>query len=216
MDQQPASHFSINSLSEVELNSFNPFEFIIDPAIPFVDEKFLYPGDMDSFLSNYTHTSFTGFFLPIITNQKLLTLNEPLQTVTNLIGFIASNFSYERKEKDIEYDAEKIFSANSGSCKELSIMLIEMLRTVGLAARFVSGYAYSSILGEGHELHAWVEVFFPGAGWIGIDPSSGLFTDEHYIPLACSFNPDFTTPVTGSFGGKATSVLKTKVCIQEI
>lgn len=93
-------------------------------------------------------------------------------------------------------------------------MLVHMLRNVGLASRFVSGYAFNPELTEGHELHAWVEVFLPGAGWVGLDPSLGLFSDNHYIPLAAGYSPELVAPVQGSFGGTASTDLKAEVWIK--
>ena len=89
-----------------------------------------------------------------------------------------------------------------------------MLRELGLAARFVSGYAFNPDLEEGHELHGWLEVFLPGAGWIGLDPSLGLLTDHHHIPLASHPDPLRTMPVQGIFSGQATSQLETRVDIK--
>jgi transglutaminase-like putative cysteine protease len=90
-------------------------------------------------------------------------------------------------------------------------MEMDMLREIGLATRFVSGYAFNPELEDGHELHAWLEVFLPGAGWVGVDPSLGLFTDHSYIPLASHPDPKRTLPVQGSYIGSATSQLVTSV-----
>lgn len=103
------------------------------------------------------------------------------------------------------------FDKKEGSCRDLSWMLIQLLRHHGMPARFVSGYSFNEELGEGHELHAWVEVFVNGAGWLGVDPSSGLFTTELYIPVATSYHPTNTLPVQGAYRGSAESKLETKV-----
>ena len=71
----------------------------------------------------------------------------------------------------------------------------------------MSGYAWSEALTDEHYLHAWVEIFIPGAGWIGLDPSLGLFTDHRYIPLAASYHNTNTSPVYGTFGGSSNSSL---------
>jgi transglutaminase-like putative cysteine protease len=107
------------------------------------------------------------------------------------------------------------FNQKLGSCRDLAWMMIHMLRYHQIPARFVSGYAYNPAL-AGHELHAWVEVWLPGGGWIGLDPSSGLFTSQTYIPLAVSYDPENTMPVIGSFTGNAVSNLETSVNLKEI
>ncbi len=106
---------------------------------------------------------------------------------------------------------ETCFSERRGSCRDLSWMLMNMLRFKGFATRFVSGYSYVPGMKDGHELHAWVEVLLPGAGWLAMDPTLGLLVTEYHIPLATSFDPTRTLPVQGSYHGKAKSTMNTEV-----
>ena len=91
---------------------------------------------------------------------------------------------------------------------------MNLLGVLGLASRFVSGYAFNPELEGGHELHAWLEVFLPGAGWVGMDPSLGLLTGHSYVPLAFHPSPQKTLPVQGKYGGKSSSRLYTEVRVQ--
>ncbi len=217
MEPVPIKEFQIKANISIKLYPFDPFHFIIDPPVRFFQNQFHYPEHLKQFLepflpSDPVSKTFTSFLNERIKGSD----RSSILFITDLLRYIANNFEYERKDKNVVLDSEKTFEEHTGSCKELSWMLIEMLRSTGLAARFVSGYAYNTaLLGEGHELHAWVEVLLPGAGWIGLDPSSGLLTDEHYIPVATSFDPDQTMPVTGIYSGEASSKLRASVSIVE-
>jgi transglutaminase-like putative cysteine protease len=106
----------------------------------------------------------------------------------------------------------KTLTAGTGSCRDQAVLAMAALRYKGVASRFVSGYRYLDDEAS-HDLHAWVEVYFPGGGWRGFDPTTGLDTDERYVRVAAAAAPDSTLPVTGSYLGAAGSSLKTEIRI---
>ena len=114
------------------------------------------------------------------------------------------------------FHPDKTFELKSGSCRDLSWMEIHLLRNMGIASRFVSGYFYLPLEKEGFDLHAWVEVFIPGAGWIGFDPSHGMVAGASHIPVASSAHYDNTMAVTGAVRGSASSELETKLWIEAL
>ncbi|MBI0399028.1 transglutaminase family protein [Cyclobacterium marinum] len=206
---------------QVQTSHFNPFLFLIDQWFlqqfnPEADIPFSYePNDRPILQPYLNHTG--NNLLKSYSLGKLNT-NDPIQFLTQLNAAIHADWHHIIREEENLWSAAKTFAAGKGSCRDLSFMLMEMLRHVGLAARFVSGYAFNPELEEGHELHAWVETYLPGAGWVGLDPSLGLMADKHYIPLAASFLPENTLPVHGTYGGEnlKPSTLQTSVSIHQI
>jgi uncharacterized protein (DUF2126 family)/transglutaminase-like putative cysteine protease len=193
-----------------EMVSINPFDFFLEEyakEIPFVYEE-----QLARELVPYREVREDGPRLrawldeidltPRSTNDFLVDLNRRLHQT------IAYNV---RMEPGIQ-TCEETLDIGVGSCRDTGWLLVQILRHLGLAARFVSGYlvqlsadqkSLDGPSGPEHDftdLHAWAEVYVPGAGWIGLDPTSGLFAGEGHIPLACTPDPVSAAPVTGSTG----------------
>jgi hypothetical protein len=203
----------VQSDFEIEVGEFNPYGFIIQPQPVFPFDKFSYPEEFRDFLRIYAE----GETLPEFAHFVKSVMNESDDLIGFLVGLLAkihSKWEHIIRHEEGIMPLLEVFESKSGSCRDLSWMLMAMLRSVGLACRFVSGYAFNPELNAGHELHAWVEVFLPGASWIGLDPSLGLLADSRYIPLAISYDPRFTLPVNGNYGGASGSHLSTDVVIE--
>jgi uncharacterized protein (DUF2126 family)/transglutaminase-like putative cysteine protease len=184
----------------------NPFDFFVDPEA----ERFPFPypdgqiPELRPYLEKEPATPLFG--------KYLADLPKAPRTVDFLVGV------NRRVQGDVRYlirfepgvqSKEETLEKGSGSCRDTSWLLVQLFRHLGLAARFVSGYLVQLTADEkaldgptGPEqdftdLHAWCEVFVPGAGWIGLDPTSGLLAGEGHIPLACTPEPQSAAPVSG-------------------
>lgn len=134
-------------------------------------------------------------------------LKRPLETfalLSELNCAIANTFSYRMREEEGVQSPGETLRLNSGSCRDFAALFIESCRHMGLASRFVSGYLHQPDNEAGNaSTHAWAEVYLPGPGWKGFDPTSGLITGNQHIPVAVACHPEAVPPVSGSFVGPA-------------
>lgn len=126
--------------------------------------------------------------------------SETVAWIFALNQIIFHSLSYRRREEPGIQSPLDTLTMGSGSCRDYAVLLIACARTLGLAARFVSGYLFDPAFnGIGGDMHAWVEVFLPGAGWRGIDPTHGIFCDNAYVPVAHAVVAESVNPIQGAF-----------------
>lgn len=126
-----------------------------------------------------------------------------------LTAAIRAEFQYmERHEPGVQTPVETL-EKRAGSCRDFAIFMMEAVRSVGLAARFISGYLYDPALDGGKSdisgagaTHAWVQVYLPGAGWIEFDPTNGSAGGHNLIPIAVAREPNQAVPISGTFDGE--------------
>jgi len=121
--------------------------------------------------------------------------------LSQLIEIIQDRVKYTQRHVGPAWPAGRTLKERVGSCRDLAMLMIESCRCVGLPARFVSGYHLLEPKPRRYDLHAWAEVYLPGAGWRGFDPSGKGAIDDRYVVLATSSRPALTAAVTGSFSG---------------
>lgn len=120
---------------------------------------------------------------------------------------ISNQFTYQMREEPGVQSPAYTLAHQSGSCRDYATLLIEACRCLGLASRFVSGYLHAPATEEGHaSTHAWVEVYLPGTGWKGFDPTSGEVTSSKHIAVAVARNPEAVPPISGSFIGFGSNI----------
>lgn len=204
---EKTTHFSVEVDLVVEMAVINPFDFFLEPYaehFPFEYEDWQ-AVELAPYLAKLPATPLFAKYLAGIPREKT-------RSVDFLVGLNQKLFEHTqyliRLEPGVQ-TPEETLAKRSGSCRDSAWLLVQLLRHLGLAARFVSGYLIQlkadvkSLDGPSGtevdftDLHAWAEVYLPGAGWVGLDPTSGLFAGEGHIPLACSPDPSSAAPITG-------------------
>jgi transglutaminase-like putative cysteine protease len=188
----------------------NPYDFYIEDYAS--QGSFTYSEDLKLDLAPYLKALNPLAVKTTARVQNFFKQFEPLNldTVDFLVALnqgVHQSVRYiERLEEGVQ-SADTTPSLGSGSCRDSAFLLLEAFRHFGLAARFVSGYSIqlvanstassNEITQDSTDLHAWAEVFIPGAGWVGFDPSAGLLAGEGYIPLCCTRDPASAAPISG-------------------
>ncbi len=191
-----------------EMSVFNPFDFFLEPAaeqFPFSYEPWL-AKDLAPFLEVSPDGGQLAGFISTIDRR-------PQRTVDFLVDVnyrLSKEIAYVIRLEPGVQTPDETLQLRRGSCRDSGWLLVQILRRLGLAARFVSGYLIqltpdvksldgpSGASADFTDLHAWAEVFLPGAGWVGLDPTSGLLAGEGHLPLAATPEPFSAAPVTGA------------------
>ena len=215
----PTQQLFIESTVIIQHYNESPLNFIVsDYAINY---PFKYLANDNFILSSYM----------VLPNEETRTLlnswiyniykyNETIQTYTllqKLTTYIFKNFTYKVREEAGVQTAKQTLAYGSGSCRDFAFLFMEAVKCLGLATRFVSGYLYAPLMS--HEVgstHAWAEVYIPGGGWIGFDPTTGNIVGTEHISVAVSRLPDNVPPIAGSFVGISGSTLNVGVWVTKI
>ncbi|MEM6764756.1 MAG: transglutaminase family protein [Bacteroidota bacterium] len=192
----------------VDMVTINPFDFFLEEYAEKV--PFTYEPQLAKELSPYLEVTESG---PLLLDQVAKAREgQPASTVDYLVHInqlINQAISYSIRMEPGVQTCEETLDRAIGSCRDSAWVLVQLFRHLGLAARFVSGYLVQLVADqkplEGPkgpkedftDLHAWAEVYLPGAGWVGLDATSGLLAGEGHIPLACTPDPISAAPVSG-------------------
>jgi len=223
-EQVPEFRIEVNLVAEFAV--YNPFDFFLEPAaeqIPFEYDAAL-TQELHPFRRTEPLTPRLASYLGTLTGLRGLRTIDALVDVTKKlqqdIGYVI------RLEPGVQ-TVEQTLESGSGSCRDSAWLLVQLLRHLGMAARFASGYLIQLAADakpldgpagpdrDFTDLHAWCEVYLPGAGWIGLDPTSGLLAGEGHIPLSCAPDPASAAPVSGAVS-ECTSTLEHTMHVQRI
>jgi uncharacterized protein (DUF2126 family) len=191
-----------------ELIPFNPFDFFLEPGVE--NYPFEYTPDLARDLELYRLVEPAGRLLQTFLRKLSRERRGTISFLVDLNRRVRNEIEYVTRLDPGVQTCEQTLEKCTGSCRDSAWLLVQILRCCGIAARFVSGYliqlAADERASEGPsdqqtdsaDFHAWAEAFLPGAGWIGMDPTSGLFAGEGHIPLVCTPNASKAAPIEGT------------------
>ncbi len=201
----------------LEIKERNPFGFLLEARalslpVQYDDrERRLLAAYFDGSAAVLPHALIPSDGLPTV--EALLAMNH----------WIHKNIAYERREEGEAFTPEETLQRGRGACRDTAVLLAAAVRARGLAARLASGYLWESTSHPADRkaesaLHAWTEVYLPGAGWLALDPSNGVLTDHHYLTAAVGVSPVDIAPVAGVYFGQEwiPGRLKTSLRIERI
>jgi len=208
--KRPACALTVISRIILNLNEVNPFDYIVHPP-GCTELPMRYPAGMINqlrpyLLSHPAHEQVKNFALSVMQESK----NNVLEFLSLLCRKVREHCAYETRDNGEPHPAEKVLFQRRGSCRDLAVLYIAAARAVGLSARFVSGY-YFDQSPKHPQLHAWAEVYIPGGGWRGYDPTIGLACYGHHIALAAGAMASEASAIEGTFLGKPGSQMEVNI-----
>jgi transglutaminase-like putative cysteine protease len=215
---EPSASLVITVRSHVETLGSNPFNYLLEPWAQRLEID--YPASLLSQLQPYLCPPCGGFDAGVMIMAQAISRSvdgNVSQFLTALNQRIHDACTYVIRDTGDPFPAGYTWLHRSGSCRDLTVLFMDACRSVGLAARFVSGYQCLPDVPPDHvfQLHAWAEVYLPGAGWRGFDPTQAAgAVGDRYISLVASAHSRYTAPVLGKYTGNAQAQMDYKLTIQ--
>ena len=197
--EQPHDRMQLQTQAVVDVHNANPFDFIVvDPGSLKLPAVYAEPIATSSF--SYRDLPDPA---PGVRAYAEATLSESgpdtLDFLTTLTARIHRDIRYTTRPEGAARAAADTLERGEGSCRDVAVLMMNACRVMNLATRFVSGYAWAAAEGTRRELHAWAEVYLPGAGWKGWDPTTGLAVADEHIAVAASPTADYAAPTFATF-----------------
>ncbi len=211
---RPSSELSVMSQFAVETLRPNPFDFLLPPPaqlrLPMQYNDRLAPA-----LAYYADPNrVDGAVRAFAEARSAQAGAEAMPFLMNLTEALCRDWKYVLRQEGASYPAAVTLRLGEGSCRDLAALFCEICRAQGIAARFVSGYERASAEEGQAYMHAWAEVYIPGGGWRGYDPSRGVAVSDAHVPVAAALDPEMAAPIAGLYGGKAKSQMQAAISMQ--
>lgn len=206
---------NIDIYALVETHPDDPFNFLVTDSSA-LTLPLKYESSLEVALANYLRcvnqsTELTAFTQEIMQTAKF----ETIPFLMLLAQQIPTRLKYMLREHGDPWTPEETLQHGEGACRDFSVLFIEACRIAGIAARFVSGYCIGNAADNSH-MHAWAEVYLPGAGWRGFDPSRGVTTSADHISVAAGYSAVDASPTSGAYRGDATSSMEAEITVRLI
>lgn len=198
--EDKVSSFTVSTSFDVETLCINPFGYLVTDDSFFqlpVSYSKEHSLPLSPFLADIDDAAVLEFAREV--NHQIQ--GKTIDFLAHLCTTIYNNFTLEIRDKGSPLPPSETIEKKRGACRDLALLYIAACRSVGLASRFVSGYQEGDPDMEHADLHAWAEVYIPGGGWRGYDPTHGLAVADRHIVLAASCTPAGASPVSGTLRG---------------
>jgi transglutaminase-like putative cysteine protease len=209
----PVHELKVLSSFQIETLRENPFDFLLAGSHLELPLAFQEPvrSAVAPWLENSNgHGTVREFAGAVAENAGWKTM--AFLTALNRTLFEA--FGYVIRDEGAPHAPEVTLNEHEGSCRDLALLFCAACRTVGIPARFVSGYERAAAFEEKANMHAWAEVYLLGGGWRGYDPSRGLAVSTSHVAVAAAANPRLAAPITGSYSGAVHSKMEFAISMQ--
>jgi len=208
---------ALNAESVVQTLLDNPFDYVIEDASA-LSLPTQYPPQVRDAAALYLRRRRPSAAIDELASQvRDQAAGQTLAFLTELTGRIHHQCPPIYRAEGDPWPPQQTLAAGEGACRDLVVLMVDLCRSVGLAARFVSGYFYLDEPEEPPQLHAWTEVYLSGAGWRGYDPSIGLVAADRHVAIAHGPEPDDAAPTRGTFRGtQASATLDFEVDIKRL
>jgi transglutaminase-like putative cysteine protease len=201
--ESDTDRLAITSTIEVESLRRNPFDFVLDPkgvSLP-IDHS----HDLVCARAYLQRIEADDAVTAFAAELSLAVDRDTLRFLDRLNQLLFADFSHIHRETGTPQSPRTTLQSRSGACRDLAVLFVDCCRAEGLAARFASGYQKGNLQSERRHLHAWPEIYLPGAGWRGFDPTHGQAIADTHVTIAAAAHPQDTMPVIGTFTGDGAS-----------